>query len=101
MAQRRKAGAVRAGHGVMCNMCGKNCGKGAPLKKHVESAHGIGYGDYKKCYYTGVKTILADSWDDSVFTSKGNTVLTHILVRRFVGNPGPRGATRSVRPQLI
>jgi hypothetical protein len=99
MARGRQPGAVRTGHGVMCNMCGKNCGKGGPLKKHVEGAHGIGYEDYKKCYYGGVKTILADSWDDSVSTSSGNTVVTHILVRRFIGDPGPRGATRAVRPQ--
>jgi hypothetical protein len=99
MAKGRKPGAVRTGHGVMCNICGKNCGKGGPLKKHVEGAHGIAYDDYKKCYYGEVKTILADSWDDRVSTSNGKTVITHILVRRFIGDPGPRGATRAVERQ--
>jgi len=100
MAKRRKKGAVRRGHGVMCNICGINCGKGGPLKKHVEGAHEIDYDDYKTCFYgNDVKTIIADSWDDSVSTKSGKTVITHVLVRRFVGNPGPRGATRSVRKQ--
>jgi hypothetical protein len=25
-------------------------------------------------------------------------VVTHVLVRRFIGDPGPRGATRTARP---
>jgi hypothetical protein len=82
-------------------MCGLNCGRGGPLKKHVETIHGIAYDDYKKCFYGTVKTILADAWDDSVSTSRGNTVITHVLVRRFVGSTGPRGATRAVRLQSI
>jgi hypothetical protein len=99
MAQARRPGAVRAGHGVMCNICGKNCGKGGPLRKHVEGAHAVTYDAYKRCFYGQPKTILADSWDDSVFTKKGDTVITHTLVRRFIGDPGPRGASRAVRPQ--
>ena len=98
MARRAKY-AVSPGAGVMCNICGLNCGKGGALKKHVEGAHGIAYEDYKKCFYGEVKTILADGWDDSVKTSSGKTVITHVLVRRFVGDPGPRGATRAVNKQ--
>lgn len=99
MARRRK-NAVRQGHGSMCNICGINCGKGGALKKHVEETHDVGYDDYKKCFYGNVKTTLADAWDDSVSTTAGKTVITHVLVRRFIGDPGPRGATRSVRPQI-
>jgi hypothetical protein len=84
----------------MCNICGVNCGKGGPLATHVKGAHGIDYDAYKKCFYGEVKTTLADAWDASVSTSAGKTVITHVLVRRFIGDPGPRGVTRSVRPQL-
>lgn len=93
----RKKGAVRKGHGVMCNICGVNCGKGGALKKHVEGAHDVDYENYKTCFYGDVKTILADSWDDSVKTKNGETVVTHILVRRFIGDPGIRGVTRAAR----
>ena len=99
MARRRK-GAVRKGCGVMCNVCGLNCGKGGALKKHVEDSHQVQYKAYKKCFYGTVKTIITDAWDDSVLTSNKNTVVTHVLVRRFIGDPGPRGATRSARPTL-
>lgn len=95
----RKKGAVRSGQGVMCNICGLNCGKGGALKKHVEGAHQVDYDAYKKCFYGTVKTILADSWDDTVSTSNGDTVVVHVLVRRFIQDPGPRGATRAVRKQ--
>jgi len=94
---RRQKGAVRVGHGVMCNICGINCGKGGALKKHIEEAHDVAYEDYKKCFYGSAKTILADGWDDSVSTTNGKTVVTHILVRRFIQEPGPRGATRAAR----
>ena len=50
MSKRRK-GAVRRGHGAMCNICGRNCGKGGALKKHIESAHGVEYEAYKTCFY--------------------------------------------------
>lgn len=96
MAARRK-GAVRRGRGVMCNVCGINCGKGGALKKHVEASHRVAYDHYKRCFYGKVKTVIADGWDDSVATNGGKTVITHVLVRRFVGDPGPRGATRSAR----
>ena len=62
----RKKGAVRKGHGTMCNICGINCGKGGPLKKHVEGAHEVDYKQYKACFYGKMKTLLADTWDDSV-----------------------------------
>ncbi len=97
---RARKGAVRTGRGVMCNICGRNCGKGGALKKHVEGSHGVNYDQYKRCFYGNVKTLIADGWDDSVSTADGRTVITHVLVRRFVGDPGPRGATRSVRPAV-
>jgi hypothetical protein len=93
---KRKKSAVRRGHGIMCNICGINCGKGGALKKHVEGAHSsISYENYVNAFYGRVATTLADSWDDSVKTKSGKTVITHVLVRRFIGNPGPRGVTRS------
>lgn len=88
---RRKKYAVRPGAGSMCNICGLNCGKGGPLSTHVKGAHGVDYDAYKKCFYGEARTVLADTWDDSVKTSKGDTVITHVLVRRFVGDPGVRG----------
>lgn len=95
----RKKGAVRNRQGVMCNVCGRNCGKGGALKKHVEGAHDIDYNDYKKCFYGDAKTVIADSWDDSVSTSHDNPVITHVLVRRFVGDPDWRKVPRSARLQ--
>ncbi len=84
----------------MCNICGKNCGKGGGLKRHIEEKHEVEYEQYKRCFYSEAKTIIADGWDDSVNTSGGRTVVTHVLVRRFIGNPGDRGATRSARPAV-
>ncbi len=85
----------------MCNICGKNCGRGGPLKKHIKSAHDIDYDDYKKCFYgDDVRTLIADGWDDSVSTSEKRTVVTHVLVRRFITNPGPRGVPRAARPAV-
>ncbi len=95
---RRKKGAVRKGQGAMCNICGLNCGKGGALKKHIEDAHSVSYDDYKICFYGEVKTVIANAWDDTVSTSNGKTVITHVLVRRFIGDPGQRGATRSATP---
>ncbi len=97
MARRRK-GAVRGGYGAMCNICGLNCGKGGALKKHVEGAHDVEYDAYKRCFYGSAKTIIANTGDDSVSTKTGQTVVTHVLVRRFIGDPGPRGATRTAQP---
>jgi len=93
----RRKGAVRKGRGVMCNICGLNCGKGGALKKHIEDGHKVKYESYKTCFYGKAKTILADSWDDKVRTKSGSTVITHIFVRRFIGDPGHRGATRAAR----
>ena len=93
----RKKNAVRKGKGTMCNICGKNCGRGGALKVHIKGAHHVEYEDYKKCFYDELKTLLADSWDASVKTTGGKTVITHVLVRRFIGDPGPRGVTRSAR----
>ena len=94
----RKKGAVRKGHGTMCNICGINCGKGGALKKHLEGAHEVDYDQYKACFYGEMETTLADTWDDSAKTTDGETVITHVLVRRFVGDPGRRGVARTVRP---
>lgn len=96
----RAKGAVRKGHGIMCNICGKNCGKGGALKKHIETIHPpVTYDAYQICFYGKVKNVLADAWDDSVSTKNGDTVVTHIIARRFIQEPGPRGATRSARKQ--
>jgi hypothetical protein len=94
-------GAVRDGHGVMCNICGINCGKGGALKKHVEGAHPpVTYEAYKKCFYGDKpKNVLVDAWDDLVITKSGKKVLTHVMARRFVQDPGPRGVTRAVNKQ--
>ena len=92
MARRRKY-AVRPGAGVMCNICGRNCGKGGALKKHIEVAHDVEYKAYKECFYGSIKTLIADTWDDSVKTSEGNPVITHVLVRRFIGSPKFRPAS--------
>ncbi len=94
---RRRKGAVRLGHGAMCNICGKNCGKGGALRTHIEGAHNVSYDDYKRCFYGDAKTVIADAWDGSVSTSGGKPVIIHVLVRRFICDPGPRGATRSAR----
>lgn len=94
---RRKRGAVRQHHGSMCNICGRNCGRGGALKKHIEGADRVKYDDYKKCFDGEAKNIIADAWDDSVKTASGKTVITHVLVRRFVGSPGPRGVPRAAR----
>lgn len=95
---RRKKGAVRPGHGVMCNICGKNCGKGGALKTHVEGAHApVVYDAYKICFYGEPATVLADAWDDSVSTSNGKVVVTHVLARRFIQEPGNRKVTRAAR----
>jgi len=80
----------------MCNICGRNCGKGGALRTHIEGAHKVSYDAYKTCFYGDVKTQIADTWDDSVKTHGGQTVITHVLVRRFIGNPGERGVRRKV-----
>jgi hypothetical protein len=82
----------------MCNVCGINCGKGGALRTHIQGAHKVSYDAYRRCFYgDDVKTIIADGWDDTIRTSKGQNVLVHVLVRRFINNPGPRGATRAAR----
>lgn len=93
----RKKGAVRVGHGVMCNICGVNCGKGGALSTHLRGAHDVAYADYKKCFYPHDSVTIADAWDDSVKSVDGDTVVTHVLVRRFVSDPGRRGVPRAAR----
>lgn len=96
---RRKKGAVRTGHGVMCNICGLNCGKGGALKKHVEGRHApVTYDTYKTCFYS-TDGVLADAWDDSVSTVKGRTVIIHVLARRFLQTATAKPVTRSARKQ--
>lgn len=96
---RRAKGAVRKGAGSMCKICGLNCGKGGPLSTHIEGKHQVSYENYKKCFSSG--TLVTDVWDDTVSTSSGKTFLIHVLVRKFVGDTGPRGAPRSPRPQKL
>ena len=69
------------------------------FKTHVEGNHSVPYEHYKTCFCENVETTLADAWDDSVSTHGGRTVIVHVLVRRLIGDPGPRGATRSVPAQ--
>ena len=92
----RKKGAVRKGHGVMCNMCGLNCGKGGALSRHVQGTHEVDYATYKKCFHPKGAEIIADSWD-SVVDENGKAVVTHVLVQKFVGDPGARGVPRAAR----
>jgi hypothetical protein len=94
---RRKKHAVRPGFGSMCNICGTNCGKGGALKKHIEGEHNIKYDHYKDTFYKHVKTLIVDAWDDSVSTSDGKTVITHVLVRRFIGEAGKRRVRKTAR----
>jgi hypothetical protein len=93
----RKKGAVRTGHGTMCNICGVNCGKGAALSTHLRGAHHVDYVSYKACFYPKDSVIIADSWDDTVKNDIGETVIMHVLVRRFVGDPGHRGVPRAAQ----
>lgn len=51
---RRKKGAVRPGHGARCLICGRECGKGGSLKRHVEDGHKVDYTlGYKRCFDGG------------------------------------------------
>jgi hypothetical protein len=92
----RKKNAVRKGRGSMCNICGKNCGRGGPLKVHLKGAHNISYEDYKKCFKGGSK-IITDSWDISGKTRSGKDVIIHVLVRKFVGDAGERGVRKTAK----
>ncbi|MEW6200591.1 MAG: hypothetical protein AB1546_01335 [bacterium] len=94
---KRKKGAVRRGRGTMCNICGRNCGKGGALKTHIKGAHDINYGDYKKCFENRRVKKIIDAWDDSIQTSDGNKVITHVLVRRFVRDPSERPPRKTVK----
>jgi len=61
---RRKKGAVRPGHGARCLICGKDCGKGGGLKKHVGLIHNVDYEiGYKRCFNGGdiiLKDVILD-----------------------------------------
>ena len=92
----RKKGAVRKGQGVMCNICGLNCGKGGALKKHVEGRHfPVTYDAYSVCFAS--KAVLIDAWDDSRKTASGKKVIIHSLVTRFEQSPTAKSVTRSAR----
>lgn len=93
----RKKGAVRKGHGSMCNICGRNCGKGGALSRHVLGAHGVSYAAYKACFYPSDSLTIADSWDHSAVAKNGSPIVTHVLVRRLLGDPGKRGVPRAAR----
>jgi len=47
----------------MCNICGKNCGKGGALKKHVKAM--VTYEDYKLLFLPekGLRRLIADVWE--------------------------------------
>jgi hypothetical protein len=94
----RRKGAVRKGHGVMCNSCGLDCGKGGARAKHVETIHDIDYDTYDWLFYDSAKKIIFNGWDASGKTKAGETAMTHMLIRRIIGNPGPRGVPRAARP---
>jgi hypothetical protein len=83
----------------MCNICGKNCGKGGALRTHLKGEHAIDYQDYRKCFYPAGVLVLADVWDDSAQTVKKQTVIEHVFVRRLIGNPGKRGVRTTRRPK--
>jgi hypothetical protein len=95
---RRKKGAVRRGRGAMCNICGRNCGKGGGLRSHIIGKHDVTYEAYNMCFYGRAKPVIADAWDDSVMTAQGVPVVTHVLVRRFIRDPGRRGVPRAANP---
>lgn len=95
---RRGKGQVAKGRGMMCNICGKNCGRGGSLKKHVETQHSVSYRKYTRLFYGGGK-VLIDAWDGSGRTSSGKKVLIHTMVWRLIGDPGHRGATPTATPR--
>jgi hypothetical protein len=92
---RRTKGAVRKGYGVMCKICGLNCGKGGSLKAHIElKHHPVTYGTYKVCFQS-YKKLLADAWDDSLSTGvqpngTKHKVVIHTLTRMFLQAPDAR-----------
>jgi hypothetical protein len=88
---RRRKHAVRKFHGTMCNICGKNCGRGGPLKTHLKGEHLVDYEIYMKCFYPDKVKLLANNWHDSNPGSSGSRAIYHVLVRRIVSDPGPRG----------
>src|SRR5438094_10755 len=88
---RRKTGSVRRDHGAMCRVCGLNSGKGGALKRHVERAHDVTYSHYKTCFEGAARNIIVDAWNSSGRTVDGTPVIIHVLVRRFVRDPGNRG----------
>jgi hypothetical protein len=63
---RRKKGAVRPGRGSRCLICGLDCGKGGPLRRHVEAQHYVSYANgYKRCFNGGDVVINQHSVDGS------------------------------------
>ena len=92
---RRRKGAVRKGHGAMCNICGMNCGKGGALARHVESVHGVPYAHYKTCFYSSSR-VIANAWDEQVSSKDSNkAIVTHVLGRKFIRARGVRGTPRA------
>jgi hypothetical protein len=72
---RRRKGAVRPGHGARCLICGRECGKGGSLRRHVEGAHHVVYGEaYKRCFRGG------DSVLDELAVDNTGEFLVHIRV---------------------
>jgi HTH-type transcriptional regulator/antitoxin MqsA len=89
--ERINGGAVRKGRGMMCNICGLNCGKSGALRKHVEAAHGLPYERYKDSFY-GQGDVVTNAWNRQVDTDNVDAATyTHILVRIFTRRRKARG----------
>jgi hypothetical protein len=87
---RRKKNAVRKGHGVMCNICGTNCGRGGALKTHLKK-HSIQYADYQNTFYNINREIICDKWAITDHITNKKKTMVHILICKIVGEPGLRG----------
>lgn len=75
---RRRKGAVRKGHGARCLICGKECGKGGSLRRHVEGAHHVDYSaGYKRCFKGGDATI------DDAHADRTGDLFIHVRVLRI------------------
>ena len=79
---RRKKGAVRPGHGARCLICGRDCGKGGGLKKHVQETHNVVYDiGYKRCFKGG-EIVVNEALPD-----KTGEFLVHIRILKI---PAPK-----------
>ena len=85
--------AVRPGKGSMCFFCGKDCGRGGGLKRHVESKHFITYDGYVRLFKEGKEQgkakVKVDKW---IFDKlkNGKVRVEHIFIRHFTRDPVER-----------